>query len=73
MTGQRDEEHRPRRWVALAYVALLALTVPWYWPPGDTRHFHGLPFWALATLLAVFATSVFTAWLYLSSPDDGSE
>lgn len=73
MTGQREHDKRPRRWVVTVYAVLLALTVPWYWPAGDTRHINGLPFWALATLLAVLATSFFTAWLYLSSQDDGSD
>lgn len=73
MTGQRNDNIRLRRWIAPVYVLLFALVIPWYWPAGDTRHFHGLPLWALATLLAVFATSAFTAWVYLSQSDDGPE
>jgi hypothetical protein len=61
---------QPRRWIALVYVALLALVVPWYWPAADSRHFLGFPLWAIATLVAVLATSIFTAWVNLSLPDD---
>jgi hypothetical protein len=64
-------KHRsPRRWVGLAYLVLLALVIPWYWPAGDTRHAFGFPLWALASLAAVLATSIFTAYIYLSSIDD---
>ena len=64
------KDRKPRRWVALAYLILLALVIPWYWPAGDTRQAFGFPLWALASLLAVLATSVFTAWVYLSNADD---
>ena len=64
-------KHRnPRRWVVLAYLVLLALVIPWYWSAGDTRHAFGFPLWALASLAAVLATSIFTAYIYLSSIDD---
>jgi hypothetical protein len=61
---------KPRRWVMLVYLVLLALVIPWYWPAGDTRHAFGFPLWALASLAAVLTTSVFTAWIYLSSAGD---
>ena len=51
--------------VSIAYLILLALIIPWYWPEGDSRHLFGFPFWAIASLGALFATSVFTAWLYI--------
>jgi hypothetical protein len=60
----------PRRWIVPVYFVLLALSVPWYWPAGDLRHFLGIPFWALAALGGVFATAVFTAWIYLHRSDD---
>lgn len=60
----------PRRWVALVYLVLLALIIPWYWPAGDTRHAFGFPLWALTSLAAVLVTSIFTAYVYLSRAED---
>jgi len=59
-----------RRGIVLLYIVLLSLAIPWYWPADDVRHLFGLPLWALATLGAVFATSVLTACVYLLSADD---
>ena len=62
------------RWrIALAYVVFAALVIPWYWPAGDSRRVLGFPVWALVTLSAVFATSVFTAWVYLFRSADENE
>ena len=61
---------KPRRWIVIVYLGLLALVIPWYWPAGDTRHFYGLPLWVIATLAALLVTSAFTAWVYLSWPKD---
>ena len=65
-------KRRPRAWILAVYGVLLAFAIPWYWPAGDVRHVFGVPLWALAVLVAVFATSVFTAWVYLTSQDDGA-
>jgi hypothetical protein len=61
---------KPRRWIVIVYLGLLALVIPWYWPAGDTRHFYGLPLWVITTLAALLVTSAFTAWVYLSWPED---
>ncbi|MFL2547480.1 MAG: hypothetical protein ACJ0SL_09030 [Candidatus Rariloculaceae bacterium] len=63
-------ERKPRRWVVIAYIVLLALVIPWYWPAGDTRQAFGFPLWALVSLAAVFATSTLTAYIYLSGIDE---
>ena len=61
---------KPRRWIVIVYLGLLVLVLPWYWPAGDTRHLYGLPLWVIATLAALLVTSAFTAWVYLSWPED---
>ena len=61
---------KPRRWIVIVYLGLLVLVIPWYWPAGDTRHLYGLPLWVIATLAALLVTSAFTAWVYLSWPED---
>lgn len=60
---------KPRGWIVIVYVGLLALVIPWYWPAGDARHLYGLPLWVLATLVALLLTSIFTAWVFLSWPE----
>jgi hypothetical protein len=64
-------KRRLRAWILPVYGVLLAFSIPWYWPAGDVRHVFGVPLWALAVLVAVFAISVFTAWVYLANQDDG--
>ena len=66
---KESQEKRPRRWIAFLYLGLLMLVIPWYWPGGDVRQVLGFPLWSLATLGAVFATSLFTAWVYWTSDD----
>jgi len=51
--------------VFVTYLLLLALIIPWYWPAGDLRRLYGIPFWALASLGAAFATAALTAWICL--------
>ena len=58
------------RSIALIYLALLAMAIPWYWPASDTRQLYGLPLWAWASLAAVLATSAFTAWVFSKTPPD---
>jgi len=67
VTAMKDK--RPRRWIALVYVGLLVLIIPWYWPAADTRQVWGFPLWSLASLCAAFATALFTAWIYWTSDD----
>jgi hypothetical protein len=55
------------------YLGLLAFVIPWYWPADDMRHAYGLPLWVIATLVALLLTSVFTAWVFLSWPEDDSD
>jgi hypothetical protein len=66
---KETEKKRPRSWLAFVYLGLLVLVIPWYWPAGDVRQIFGFPLWSLASLGAVFATSLFTAWIYWTSDD----
>jgi len=69
MSSSHPPGPKRRAWILLAYLALFALVIPWYWPADDTRHVFGFPLWALVTLAAVFLTSAFTAWVYLTQSD----
>ncbi|SVB60285.1 uncharacterized protein METZ01_LOCUS213139, partial [marine metagenome] len=64
-----EPQRRSRRWIVVVYLGLLALVIPWYWPADDTRHAFGLPLWVIVTLIALLVTSVFTAWVFLTSPE----
>jgi len=52
-------------WIAVIYLLLLAIIIPWYWPEEDVRQFYGFPIWALLSLSGLFLTSSFTAWVCL--------
>jgi hypothetical protein len=66
-------QSKPRWWIIIVYLALLALVIPWYWPAGDTRSAYGLPLWVIATLAALLLTSAFTSWVFLSCPQDAAD
>lgn len=54
--------------IVAAYVVLLALGIPWYWPADQARFYLGFPLWALVSLLVGLLASVLTAWLFLHAP-----
>ncbi len=66
---KETNEKPARSWIGVVYLGLLALVIPWYWPAGDVRHLFGFPLWSLASLGGLFATSLFTAWVYWTSDD----
>lgn len=60
----------PRRWIIVVYALLTVLAIPWYWPADDVRHLLGFPLWGLVVLCMLWVTACFTAWVYVTSPDD---
>ena len=53
-----------RWWIWLVYVALFALSIPWYLPADEAPALWlGLPYWVVLSLLAVFGVACFTAWV----------
>ena len=62
---KQSPDKSSRRWVAWVYLAPLVLIFPWYWPANDVRQEAlGYSLWSLASLGALFATSLLTAWIY---------
>ncbi|MDJ0655649.1 MAG: hypothetical protein QNJ40_15905 [Xanthomonadales bacterium] len=52
-----------RPWIWLIFLALFALSVPWYLPKSDQPPLWlGLPYWVVLSLLACLAIAIFTAW-----------
>ena len=53
-----------RPWIWLVYLALFALSIPWYLPEADQPALWlGLPYWVVLSLLACLGIAVFTAWV----------
>ncbi|MGQ0734025.1 MAG: hypothetical protein ACT4QD_10250 [Acidobacteriota bacterium] len=51
------------KWIWLVYVALYALSIPWYWPAGPGRAWLGLPHWVVVSLAASIGVAAFTWWV----------
>ncbi|MFT5351484.1 MAG: cell shape-determining protein MreD [Planctomycetota bacterium] len=49
-------------WIIVAYLLLLLLSVPWYWPTTNASHTAGVPHWVIVVLLAGFCAALLTAW-----------
>ena len=49
-------------WLIFAYLLLLLVAIPWYWPAHDESRIFGIPLWVAAALLVGFCASVLTAW-----------
>lgn len=65
-----EQPKQPRFWIVAIYLILLTLAIPWYWPANDIRHIYGLPLWVISTLIVLFTTSIFTAWVFLSNTEN---
>jgi hypothetical protein len=65
-----EKPKQPRFWIVFIYLIFLALAIPWYWPSNDMRHIYGLPLWVISTLMVLLTTSIFTAWVFLSGPEN---
>lgn len=60
--------------LCLAYLALLTLAIPWYWPEAEQAYLLGLPDWVFSVLIVGFLAACLTAWNLLSGePDDGGD
>ena len=74
MANPPTPEDRPRwRW-PLCYGALLVVAVPWYWPPGNTPTWLGMPVWTLVSIGASVLVSILVSW-QLARPwrDEGAD
>jgi hypothetical protein len=52
-------------WIWAVYAVLLAISIPWYWPPEVGTIVLGMPLWAAVSVLGSAAMSLFTAWLFV--------
>lgn len=53
--------------ILLAYLILLIIAIPWYWPESSTLIIFGVPAWVLACVLVSIFASILTAYLLLTS------
>ena len=57
----QTDEYRISPWVWVAYLVLLAVGVPWYWPEGVMILWFGLPAWLVTAVAASTGVSLLTA------------
>ena len=64
-----------RAWVWAVYVALFALSIPWYLPADQTPALWlGMPYWVVLSLAACVAIACFTAFVVGRCwPDDEAD
>ena len=64
-----------RPWIWAVYVALFALSIPWYLPAdASPALWLGLPYWVVLSLAACLAVACFTAFVIQRYwPDDEPE
>jgi hypothetical protein len=62
---QSPPQSRFSQRIAAAYLLLLLLAVPWYWPADSRALLFGVPAWVAVSILVSFVVSVFTAWVLL--------
>lgn len=55
--------------VLLAYLFLLLISIPWYWPAGDLRHVFGIPLWVVTVISVGLMVSILTSWNLLTDDD----
>ena len=58
--------------LTLAYLVLLAVLVPWYWPEDVTVVYFGFPLWVLISLAVGFIVSSLTAYVLITHQSDNS-
>ena len=58
--------------LAVTYVLLFVVAVPWYWGEGGSKPVLGMPLWAVVSIGVSFLISCLTAWAALRTwPSDG--
>ena len=61
--------------LAVTYVLLFVVAVPWYWGEGGSKPVLGMPLWAVVSIGVSFLISpAWTAWAaFRTWPSDGDD
>ena len=60
--------------LAVAYVLLFLVAVPWYWGEGGSKPVLGMPLWAVVSIGVSFFISCLTAWAaFRTWPSEGGD
>ena len=60
--------------LAIGYVVLFVVAVPWYWGEGGSKPVLGMPLWAVVSVGVSFLISCLTAWAaFRTWPSDGDD
>ena len=74
MTSPSPKPTRLPLALALGYVVLFVVAVPWYWGEGGSKPVLGMPLWAVVSVGVSFMISCLTAWAaFRTWPSDGDD
>ena len=74
MTEPKPKSARLPIALAVAYVLLFVVAVPWYWGEGGSKPVLGMPLWAVVSVGVSFLISCLTAWAaFRTWPSDGDD
>ena len=72
MTDSKPKSSRLPMALAVTYVLLFVIAVPWYWGEGGSKPVLGMPLWAVVSIGVSFLISCLTAWAaFRAWPSDG--
>lgn len=70
-TPNKEPVRKPWIWIVIAVI--IAISVPWYWPPGTLQPIVlGLPLWMLVAVIGSVALCAFLSWACLTQWSDDS-
>ena len=74
MTDPKPKSTRLPWMLALGFVLLFIVAVPWYWGEGGAKPVLGMPLWAVVSVGVSFLISCLTAWAaFRTWPSDCDE
>jgi len=74
MTDPKPKTARLTLAIAVAYVLLFVVAVPWYWGEGGSKPVLGMPLWAVVSVGISFLISCLTAWAaFRTWPSDNED
>ncbi|ALM54219.1 hypothetical protein [Halomonas huangheensis] len=73
-SGVPAKEPIRKPWIWIVIALIIAVSVPWYWPPGTlTPIVMGLPLWALIAVIGSVALCAFLSWACLTQWSDADD
>nr|WP_300306495.1 hypothetical protein [Halomonas sp.] len=68
----REPVRKPWIWIVIGLI--IAISVPWYWPPGTLQPIVlGLPLWALIAVVGSIVLCAFLSWACITQWSDSDD